>query len=508
VGWLLVRPIRVLAIFALIIAATAGLFKTIPTSFVPQEDQGAIMTLVTLPEGASSERTSEIMSYIEQYFLEQEKDTVDNLFAVLGFSFQANGENAAMAFAKLKDFPQRTEANQSASAVAARAQAHFSQIRDANIFVAQPPSIQGLGNSGGISFYLEDAIGNGQEAIVGASQQLAGMAFADPNFAYLRSDTQNLESQFEINIDQEKTGALGIDLAALNNLISTVFAGSYVNDFNLGGEIKPVYVQGDIPYRMQPNDLNSWYARNAGGEMVPITAISGSQWSLGAPSLSRINGTRAIKLDGVAAPGVGSGEAMIAMENMVSKLPGQYSVTWIGQSYQEKIAGAQSFMLYAISLVFVFLCLAALYESWTIPLAVMLVVPVGVFGATLAAFSFNQFNDVYFKVGLLITMGLASRNAILIVEFAKELYLNGMEIKAATVEACRLRLRPILMTALTFILGVLPLALASGASANSQNSVGIGILGGMVASTLLGILFAPVFFIIVAKFFPPKPIQQ
>ncbi|BFM09028.1 efflux RND transporter permease subunit [Halioxenophilus aromaticivorans] len=508
VGWLLVRPLRVCVVFIILIIGTTALFKTIPTSFVPQEDQGAIMTMISLPEGASSARTSEVVSYIEEYFLTQEKDTVENLFAVLGFSFQANGENAAMAFAKLKDFSEREQEHQSADAVAARAQAHFSQIRDANVFVAQPPAIQGLGNSGGISFYLDDITGAGQEAIVSASQQLAGMAFSSPAFAYLRSDTQNLVSQFEINIDQEKTGALGIDLSALNALISTVFAGSYVNDFDLNGEIKPVYVQGDVPYRMQPDNLNDWYARNTGGEMVPLTAISNSQWSLGAPSLSRINGTRAIKLDGVTAPGVGSGDAMQAMESMVAQLPQTYNITWIGQSFQERIAGDQSAYLYAISLVFVFLCLAALYESWSIPFAVMLVVPVGVFGATLAAWLFNQFNDVYFKVGLLITMGLASRNAILIVEFAKELYLEGIELKAAILEACRLRLRPILMTALTFILGVLPLALASGASANSQNSVGIGILGGMLASTILGILFAPVFFIVVAKFFPPKPLQQ
>jgi len=504
VGWLIMRPLRVLIVFGILLIAISGLFKVLPTSFVPQEDQGVLMTMITLPEGAGTARTQEVLSYIEDYYLNQESDTIENLFAVLGFSFQANGENAAMAFAKLKDFSVRKDPHQTAEALAARAQAYFNKIRDAQVFVIQPPSIQGLGNAGGISFYLEDVANNGQEQLVAASQQLAAKAFANPSFSYVRSDTQNLESQLEINIDQEKAGALGVDLAAVNNLISTVFAGTYVNDFNLKGEIKPVWVQGDIPYRMQPDNLAQWSARNEQMEMVPLTAISNTTWGLGAPSLTRINGTRAIKLDGVAAPGVGSGTAMAEMEKMVAELPGNYAITWIGQSYQEKLAGDQSVMLYAISLVFVFLCLAALYESWSIPFSVILVVPVGIFGALLAAWIFDQYNDVYFKVGLLITMGLSARNAILIVEFAKELYMSGMELKEAAIEACRLRLRPILMTALTFILGVLPLALASGASANSQNSVGIGILGGMLASTAMGILFAPVFFMVIMRIFPPK----
>jgi multidrug efflux pump len=403
-----------------------------------------------------------------------------------------------MAFVKLKDFTDRTDPKLSASAVARRASAYFRRIRDAQVFVLQPPTVRGLGQSDGFDMYLEDLSNNGRNALTAASNKLEDMAQASPLIANIRGNTRTPENQLKINVDQLKAGALGVDLSSINSLISTVFSGSYVNDFIYNGEIKPVYVQGDAPYRMQPDDLNRWYARNGNGEMVPFSAFSTTSWQQAAPSLARFNGVPAIEIQGSQASGASSGATMDAMQKLVAQLPGHYGAAWAGLSYQEQLAGSQATLLYAVSILVVFLCLAALYESWSIPLSVILAVPIGVFGALVAQTVFGQSNDVYFKVGLLTTIGLAAKNAILIVEFAKDEHERGVGVVEAVREAARLRLRPIVMTSLAFILGVLPLALSTGAGSGAQNAVGFGVLGGMLAATLLGIFFVPTFFVLIA----------
>ena len=491
---LVLRPLRFLLIFAVLIAGAYGLFTRLPSSFLPEEDQGVLMTQITLPAGANAARTQAVIDTVQNYYLTQEKDAVQSVFMTLGFGFNASGENAAMGFVRLKDFDQRTDAKYSASAVAQRAAAYFRQIRDAEVFVLAPPAIQGLGQSSGFSMYLEDTGNQGRDALNAASNTLADKAGGSSIIQNIRGNTKTLEAQLKIDIDEEKAGAFGIDLSAINNLITTAFSGTNVNDFVYKGEIKPVYVEADAPFRMQPDDINRWYARNGSGEMVPFSAFASTKWVQGTPNLARFNGTAAVAINGSAAPGASSGEAMAEAERLVAELPGGYSAAWSGLSYQERLAGSQAMLLYAVSLLVVFLCLAALYESWSVPFSVILAVPVGVFGALLAAWLFDQSNDVYFKVGLLTTIGLTAKNAILIVEFARELIMQGRSAVDAVVEAARLRLRPILMTSLAFILGVLPLARATGAGSAAQNAIGIGVMGGMIAATVLGVFFVPLFF--------------
>jgi multidrug efflux pump len=499
---LVLRPLGMLVLFAALLGGAYYLYTRLPESFVPLEDQGVLTTQITLPPGANAARTQAVVDIVENYYLQHESDAVQSVFTNLGFGYGSSGENAASAFVRLKDFDQRTDPRLSAAAVARRATAYFRQIRDAQVFVLAPPAIRGLGQSDGFSMYLEDTGNQGRDALRAASNQLADDAGKSPNIDNVRGNTKTLESQLSINIDQEKAGALGVDLAAANALIGTVFAGSYVNDFIQNGEIKPVYVQADAPYRMQPDDLNSWYARNSAGEMVPFSAFATTSWAQGSPSLARFNGTAAISMQGTAASGASSGAVMDEMETLVGKLPGGYASSWSGLSYQERLAGSQAVLLYAISILVVFLCLAALYESWSIPFSVILAIPVGIFGAVLAAWLFDQDNDVYFKVGMLTTMGLAAKNAILIVEFAKDLRGQGRSAVEAVVEAARLRIRPIVMTSLAFTLGVLPLAISTGAGSGAQNAIGISVLGGMIAATVLGIFFVPVFFVMVAKLAP------
>ncbi|MEQ1940091.1 efflux RND transporter permease subunit [Mesorhizobium sp. CN5-321] len=496
---LVLRPLRFLLIFAVLVVGAYGLFTRLPSSFLPEEDQGVLMTQITLPAGANAARTQAAIDTVQNYYLTQEKDAVQSVFMTLGFGFSGSGENAAMGFVRLKDFDQRTDAKLSASAVAQRASAYFRQIRDAEVFVLAPPAIQGLGQSSGFSMYLEDTANKGREALNAASNTLADEAGGSSVIQNIRGNTKTLEAQLKIDIDEEKAGAFGIDLSAINNLITTAFSGTNVNDFVYKGEIKPVYVEADAPFRMQPDDINRWYARNDSGEMVPFSAFASTKWVQGTPTLARFNGTAAIAINGSAAPGSSSGEAMTEAERLVAELPGGYSAAWSGLSYQERLAGSQAMLLYAVSLLVVFLCLAALYESWSIPFSVILAVPVGVFGALSAAGLFDQSNDVYFKVGLLTTIGLTAKNAILIVEFARELMAQGRNAVDAVVEACRQRLRPILMTSLAFILGVLPLARATGAGSAAQNAIGIGVMGGMIAATVLGVFFVPLFFTGIAR---------
>ena len=498
VGAIILRPLRMLVLFAALLGGAWWVYGQLPSSFLPEEDQGVLMTQITLPAGANAARTQAVIDLVEDYFLTEEKDAVQSVFMTLGFGFGGSGENAAMAFVRLKDFDARKDAALSASAISQRASAHFRQIRDAEVFVLAPPAIQGLGQSNGFSMYLEDTGNNGRDALTAASNRLADLAQADDTVGNVRGNTRTLESQLKIEVDQEKAGALGVDLSGINGLISTAFAGSNVNDFVYNGEIKPVYVQADAPFRMQPEDVDRWYARNGSGEMVPFSAFATTKWVQGSPSLSRFNGTAAISMNGAAQAGASSGDAMDRMEALVASLDGGYGAAWSGLSYQERLAGSQEAMLYAVSMLVVFLCLAALYESWSIPLSVLLAVPVGVLGALVAALVFGQSNDVYFKVGLLTTIGLTAKNAILIVEFAKDLRDQGRGVVEAVLEAARMRLRPIVMTSLAFILGVLPLAFATGASSAAQNAIGIGVMGGMIAATVLGIFFVPLLFVLVA----------
>jgi multidrug efflux pump len=504
VGYLVLRPFSMLILFVAILAGAYSLYTQLPESFMPVEDQGVLTTQISLPPGANAARTQAVIDIVENYFLQHEGDAVQSVFTNLGFGGGGggSGENVASAFVRLKDFDQRTDPKLSAAAVAQRAAAYFRQIRDAQVYVLAPPAIRGLGQSDGFSMYLADTGNQGRGALMAASNQLADEAGKSPNINNVRGNTKTLESQLEIDIDQEKAGALGVDLAGANALIGTAFAGSYVNDFIQNGEIKPVYVQADAPYRMQPDDLASWYARNLAGEMVPFSAFATTKWTQGSPSLARFNGTAAISMQGTAAAGASSGDVMDEMEGLVAKLPGGYGSDWTGLSYQERLAGSQAVLLYAISILVVFLCLAALYESWSIPFSVILAIPVGIFGAVLATWLFSQDNDVYFKVGMLTTMGLAAKNAILIVEFAKDLRAQGKSVIEAVREAARLRLRPIIMTSLAFTLGVLPLAISTGTGSGAQNAIGISVLGGMIAATALGIFFVPFFFVMVAKLAP------
>jgi multidrug efflux pump len=499
VGYLLLRPLRVLVLFVAFIAGAYALYTQLPESFIPVEDQGVLMTQISLPAGANAARTQAVIDLVEDYYLTQETAAVQSVFMNLGFGFGSSGENSASAFVRLKDFAERDDPDLAAAAIAQRATAYFRQIRDAEIFALQPPAIRGLGQSDGFSMYLEDTGNQGTVALMDAANQLADAAAQTPYIGNVRGNTRTLESELRVIIDQEKAGALGVDLQAANAVLGTAFAGRYVNDFIQDGEIKPVYVQGDARFRMQPDDVGRWFARNKAGEMVPFSAFATTQWEQGAPSLTRFNGSAAISMQGSAASGASSGDVMDQMEQLVAELPGAYAASWSGLSYQERLAGSQAILLYAVSILVVFLCLAALYESWSVPFSVILAVPVGIFGTVLAAWLFAQHNDVYFKVAMLTTMGLAAKNAILIVEFAKILHEEGKGLLDAILEAARLRLRPIIMTSLAFSLGVLPLAISTGAGAGAQNAIGISVLGGMIAATVLGVFFVPLFFFIIMR---------
>ena len=494
-----VRPARMMMLFAVLLACAYGIYRELPSSFLPEEDQGVLMTQISLPAGANAARTQAVIDIVEKHFLEEEKDAVQSVFMTLGFGFSGSGENAAMAFVRLKDFDLRSDSRLSASAVQQRASAAFRKIRDANVFVLQPPAIQGLGQTSGFSMYLEDVGNRGRDALTAAGNEFAGLSQGNAYLMNVRGNERTYEAQLKINIDQEEAAALGISLSGINSLINTVFSGTNVNDFVYRGEIKPVYVQADAPFRMLPEDVERWSIRNESGAMVPFSAFATTGWSQGAPTLARFNGMAAIAISGSAAAGVSSGAAMSEAERLVASLDGGFAASWSGLSYQERLAGSQEMLLYAVSLVVVFLCLAALYESWSIPFAVILAVPVGVLGALSFAWLFDQANDVYFKVGLLTTIGLTAKNAILIVEFAKSLQEQGRSAVAAVTEAAQLRLRPIVMTSLAFVLGVLPLAYASGAGSAAQNSIGIGVMGGMIFATVLGVFFVPVLFVLIAR---------
>ncbi len=498
------RIIRFAVIYLLIIGVVAHLFVSLPKSFLPDEDQGSMFVMVSAPAGATAERTLESVKQVENYMLDQQGDLIDHLFTVVGFSFSGAAQNAAMGFVRLIDWADRTEGHQSVFALAGQAYGAFSQIKDASAFAFYPPPIQELGNATGFDFQLLDKVGLGHEALMNARNQLLGMAMQNTKLAGVRPNGLNDVPQFKIHIDQQKATAMGLSLADINSTLQIAWGSRYVNDFIENGRIKKVMLQADAPFRMNPNDLSSWYVRNSQGEMIPFDRFASTEWTYGSPKLERFNGESSVNIQGNAAPGVSTGEAMDAIQGIVNQLPEGIELAWSGLSYEEKQSGAQAPALYALSVLIVFLCLAALYESWAVPFAVILVVPLGVLGAVLANTLFNLNNDIYFQVALLTTVGLASKNAILIVEFAKELKHQGMDMFEAVATAARQRFRPIIMTSLAFVLGVTPLALADGAGAGSQNALGIAVMGGMIASTVLAILFVPMFYVFIDKVFSPK----
>ncbi|AFJ02979.1 RND efflux system, inner membrane transporter CmeB [Methylophaga frappieri] len=499
VGYLLKHRIKTMLVYLLIVGGLAYLFIQLPTSFFPDEDQGILFTEMQLPANASKQRSMAVMDRIEDYYLEQEADNVDSVFSVIGYSFSGRGQNSGLIFVNLKPWSERTAPEQNAQAIANRASGYFSQFKDAFAFAISPPPVRELGNASGFNMMLKDLGGLGHAELVNARDSLLQKANQDPRLVRVRHNGLQDRSQLKVDIDHQKAMSFGISLADINHTFSTAWGSTYVNDFIDEGRVKRVYVQGDAPFRMMPTDIGKWYVRNAENDMVPLSAISDSRWIYGSPRLERYNGVPAMNIQGEAAPGFSSGDAMQAMESLVAELPEGFGYEWTELSLQERQSGALAPLLYAMSVLVVFLFLAALYESWSVPFSVMMVVPLGVLGAVAFALGRELSNDIYFQVGLLTTIGLSARNAILIVEFAKSLYEQGMTLTDATLEAIRMRLRPIAMTALTFMLGVTPLMLATGAGSGAQNAIGTGVFGGMFAATTLAIFFIPVFFVVVFR---------
>jgi multidrug efflux pump len=511
-GWVaqwLRRPLRAFAIYALVLGLMAGMYASLRSSFLPEEDQGFLMTNVQLPVGATAERTVTVLKQVEDYYRNQPE--VESLMTVVGFSFNGNGQNAAAAFVHLKDWNQRSGRQHSVQNLVARANRSFAAIKDASVFSLVPAAITELSMQSGFDFELEDLGGLGHDQLMAARDQALQLAAKDPRLMAVRAQALDDQPQLDIMVDQEKASALGIALSDLNNALSTCFGSSYVNNFVDGSRVQRVIVQLDAPFRMKPEDIGRVYVRNGSGTMVPLSAVATVQWSYGSPSLQRYNGFPSIEIVGSPAPGKSSGDAMTAMEGIAAQLPAGIGYEWTGESYEERSSGAQAPRLYALSLIVVFLCLAALYESWTIPTAVLLVVPLGILGALAATLLRGLENDIYFKVGFLTIIGLSTKNAILIVEFAKAAQERGMGVIEATLEAVHLRLRPILMTSFAFILGVSPLALAHGAGSAGQNAIGTGVIGGMLTATVLALFLVPVFFVTVRRLFRrpvPAPAAQ
>ncbi|MTD37742.1 multidrug efflux RND transporter permease AcrD [Erwinia sp. CPCC 100877] len=502
VGKILQRTLRWLVLYLLILGGMVVLFMKLPTSFLPDEDRGVFTTSVQLPPGSTQQQTLKVVEKIEKYFLTEEKDNVRSVFATIGSGPGGNGQNVARMFIRLNDWDDRDPQTGSSFAIIERATKAFRNIKEARVYASSPPAISGLGNSTGFDMELQDHAGLGHDALMKARDQLLAMAAQDPRLTRVRHNGLDDSPQLQVDIDKRKAQAMGISLDDINDTLQTAWGSRYVNDFIDRGRVKKVYVQSAAPYRMLPEDINKWYVRNSAGTMVPFSAFATSRWITDSPRLERYNGYSSLEIVGEAAPGVSTGTAMDIMERLVQKLPTGFGLEWTGMSYQERLSGAQAPALYALSLLVVFLCLAALYESWSVPFSVMLVVPLGVAGALLATWLRGLENDVYFQVGLLTVIGLSAKNAILIVEFANEMNAAGKELIASTLEACRQRLRPILMTSLAFVFGVLPMATSNGAGSGSQHAVGTGVIGGMIAATVLAIVFVPIFFVLVRRRFP------
>ena len=505
VGSIVRRPGLYLVVYLALASLMGLLFIRLPTAYLPDEDQGVLFTLVQTPVGATLERTIQALDKVRDYFLYQEKDAVDSIFTVGGFSFNGSGQNDGFGFVLLKPWSERQSERLGARALQGRARGGLSQIKDAQAFAFAPPPVTELGNSAGFDVHLKDDRGQGHAALIAARNQLLYMASNDKLLANVRPNGQEDAPQFRLDIDPQKAASLGLAMTDVNETLSVAWGGRYIDDFIDRGRVKHVIVQADAPFRMLPDDFNRWYVRNSAGNMVSVASFATSHWDYGSPRLERFNGVSAVDINGEAAPDVSSGEAMKEIEKLAAQLPPGFSLDWSGESYQERAAGSQTPMLYTLSLIVVFLCLAALYESWSIPTAILLAVPLGVIGAVLATAARSLERDIYFQVAMLTTIGLASKNAILIVEFAKEYVEAGQSAIDATLHAVHDRLRPILMTSLAFGLGVVPLAVATGAGAGAQRAIGTGVFGGMLAGTFLGIFFIPLFFVVVQRVFHSVP---
>ncbi|HQZ31571.1 MAG TPA: efflux RND transporter permease subunit [Arenimonas sp.] len=499
VGTMLRRSGRFLVLYGLLALVMVFVYSRVPSSFLPDEDQGVLFTIVQTPVGATQERTQKVMEQVEAHYMQNEAAHIESTFSVQGFSFAGSGQNNGMVFVKLKDWEERTSADASVDALVGRAMGAFSQIKDAMVFALAPPPVTELGTTGGFNLYLKDNAGAGHQALVAARNQMLGAAAQSPLLMGVRPNGQEDTPQFRLDIDTEKAQALGVSVAEINSTLSVAWGGQYIDDFIDRGRVKRVYLQADAPFRMVPEDFGQWYVRNGAGEMVPFSSFATTRWEYGSPRLERFNGASAINITGTPAPGVSSGDAMAEMERIAGELPQGFGIEWSGQSFQERAANAQTPMLYALSVLIVFLCLAALYESWSIPTSVLLVVPLGILGTVLFTWLRGLERDVYFQVGMLTTVGLSSKNAVLIIEFAKANVEKGMDLVEGTLAAIGDRLRPILMTSIAFGFGVLPLALASGAGSGAQRAIGTGVVGGMLAGTFLGIFFIPLFFVVVRR---------
>jgi len=508
VGHSLNKNVRYVVVYVLIVAGMGVLFLQLRTSYLPDEDQGVLLGQVTLPVGSTLEQTEAVMEKVRDQFQNKEKDAVDSIMTISGQNQSGRGQNIGMAYIKLKDWKLRTRPELKVTAVANRTMRAFSQMRNAMVFVFPPPAVTELGNAKGIDFQLQDRGGLGHGGLMAARRQLLDMAAKDPRLARVRPNGLDDVPQYRITVDMEKAGALGVPITAIHNTISTAFGSAYVDDFIKSGRIKHVDLQADAPYRMLPGDLEKLHVRNRDGKMVPYSTFASGQWSFGSPKLERFNSFPSINIWGEAAPGRSSGEAMQAMEEFASKLPKEIGFDWTGISYQERQATTQTAALYAFSILIIFLCVAALYESWTIPFVNMLMLPLGVFGATAAMWLRGMPNDVYFQIGFLTTLGLSTKNAILIIQFAQHRMGYGEKLVEATLGAVKTRFRPVIMTSLAFFFGVLPLAIATGAGAGAQTAIGTAVVGGMLSATFIDLIFIPLFFVLVSQMFRRKRLNQ
>jgi len=499
VGRVLAKKLRYIVLFLLIVVTMGYLLQRMPTAYIPDEDQGILMVMAMLPSGSTMEQSAAVIDKVEKYFLEQEKEGIESLITVAGLSFGGEGQNMALGFVKLKDWKLRQRPDLKVKAIAGRAMGAFSQIKEAMVFAFPPPPVIELGMATGFDLQLLDRGGLGHAKLMAARNQFLGMAAQDPRLVRVRPNGMNDVAEYHVDVDWDKAGVLGLPISSIHNTISAAFGSAYVNDFIQAGRVKKVYAQIDAPYRMLPQDLGKLYLRNSMGKMVPFSSFATGRWATGSPKLERFNGFPSINIWGEPAPGYSSGEAMTAIEEIIAKLPPGIGHDWTGLSYQERQGGSQATLLYAFSIFAIFLCLAALYESWPIPIAILLTMPLGVIGGVIASSQRGMPNDVYFQIGLLITLGLTTKNAILIVQFARAKVDEGVGLVEATIEAAKLRLRPIIMTSLAFGFGVLPLAFATGAGSGAQRAIGTGVLGGMVTSTLLVIVFAPLFYVMIYK---------
>ncbi|MFF5867198.1 efflux RND transporter permease subunit [Pseudomonas sp. NPDC012596] len=499
------NPKRTFVIYALLLLGVIAMFRNLPSAFLPDEDQGLLIVQIQTPPNSSAERTQTVIDKVRTYLLEEEKEGVVSAFNISGFNFAGRGQNSAVIWVRLKPFEERTKSENSAFAIAQRITRFASTVRDANVVSIVPPAIMEMGNATGFDLFLQDNGARGHAALMEARDQLLKLVAKEPALAIVRPNGLADEAQYQVTIDDEKARALQVSIESIDDTMSVAWGSTYVNDFIDKGRVKKVYVQGEMDARISPEDFDKWYVRNAAGQMVPFSSFASGQWVYGSPKLERYNGIPSVELLGQPAPGYSTGDAMAAIERVASQLPNGFGVSWTGLSYEERAAGSQATTLYVLSLMIVFLCLAALYESWSVPVSIMLVVPLGVLGAVAATLGRGLSNDVFFQVGMLTTMGLAAKNAILIVEFAKDLYENqGRTLVQAATEAARLRLRPIIMTSIAFVMGTLPLARAYGPGSGSQHSIGTAVVGGTLAATFLAIFFVPLFYVAVTKMFKSK----